>query len=600
MPTIPNITRKEIQEWTDEGSFQRGSHCFQEGAIYNQRLSKMTLKSECAGTQAPFYHQEVTFHEKGIRSAKCSCPVGSDGRCKHVVALLLTWIENQKSFQPVKNIDTVLATKTQAELMTIIRRFLAVDPHLEHLVNLPLANKNKKISLDLKAIQRQVSQAQRQLTRNYWDSNCHVQVNSLQAIITLANEYLTQDEAANAVAIYSILCNTLLDEKDLLLSDEEGNLGSIIIDCVKHLIEYLPTTNDSDLRRQIFEVLFSVYKQDILEMGGIGLSDDIPDIFIQQTSPNEKRDIATWFEEAIPEGDEGRAKFSQHQIGEMLLELRKDHLDDESYLTLCRKTQLIEHLVDRLLESRRVDEALQASQTVNDYDLLRLADVFVHHQYPSLAEELVIERTKTSKDVTLLNWLKFRAEEKGGNDELLMLAEEIFWQRPNLDSFREIARCAQKTLKIPLNWEEKQHAILSKLEEDKHFVLLIEIHLDRCEIQSALSSWKKLQTEIKHGNTGKLRLGKYRNTGELRLRLARAAAKELPHESIDLYLQIVHSVIARRNREAYAEAATHLKEVKALYLKLDQEPLWNKVINELRTQYRTLNALKDELNKAKL
>ncbi|RJP49823.1 MAG: hypothetical protein C4586_06835 [Anaerolineaceae bacterium] len=50
----------------------------------------MTIKSKYSESQAPFYSQEALFDSKGIKSAECSCPVGDDGHCKHIVALLLT------------------------------------------------------------------------------------------------------------------------------------------------------------------------------------------------------------------------------------------------------------------------------------------------------------------------------------------------------------------------------------------------------------------------------------------------------------------------------------------------------------------------------
>jgi uncharacterized Zn finger protein len=87
---IPNLTQKDVQTWTNEKYFQRGHSYFQGDAIYGQRRSGMTIKSKCSGTQAPFYRQEVTFNEKGIQSAKCTCPVGAGGHCKHAIALLLT------------------------------------------------------------------------------------------------------------------------------------------------------------------------------------------------------------------------------------------------------------------------------------------------------------------------------------------------------------------------------------------------------------------------------------------------------------------------------------------------------------------------------
>src|SRR5919109_4978825 len=118
MSSIPRIKESAVRRWTDEVYFQRGQNYFEQGAIYDQRRQGTTLKSKCSGTQAPFYRQEVLFNSKGILSAKCSCPVGDGGRCKHTIALLLTWVHDPDSFNEVEAIDAALEKRSKADLIT--------------------------------------------------------------------------------------------------------------------------------------------------------------------------------------------------------------------------------------------------------------------------------------------------------------------------------------------------------------------------------------------------------------------------------------------------------------------------------------------------
>lgn len=70
------------------------------------------------------------------------------------------------------------------------------------------------------------------------------------------------------------------------------------------------------------------------------------------------------------------------------------------------------------------------ARQVEDYDLLRLADLFVSHGHSDLAERLIRERAQTSRacpegparrDSRLTVWLKDRAQARGDLAEALSL-----------------------------------------------------------------------------------------------------------------------------------------------------------------------------------
>ncbi len=110
----------------------------------------MTIKSKCSGSQAPFYRQEVLFDSRGIKSAECSCPVGDGGRCKHTIALLLTWVNDPNSFQEVGEIDSILEKLSKPELITLIKQMIEQEPGLESLLELPVAGgENKPLNMKL-------------------------------------------------------------------------------------------------------------------------------------------------------------------------------------------------------------------------------------------------------------------------------------------------------------------------------------------------------------------------------------------------------------------------------------------------------------------
>ncbi|OQW93795.1 MAG: hypothetical protein BWK79_09265 [Beggiatoa sp. IS2] len=582
MPTIPKLTYPDIQKWAGEKSFERGQTIFRNNSIQDQTCSDLTLKSKCLGTQAPFYRQEVTFNQTGIQSAECTCLVGKSGHCKHVVALLLTWVKNKKSFHEAKSLNMVLEARSKDELIAIIQRLVNMHPDLEDLVNLPMADQKKSTPIDLKVIRQRAHRIIQQIDYGEYGAFRAV-ANEFAPLLILANDYRTQGDTVNAASIYNIICEHLLDQEYLLNSDEEGELGSIISNCATYLGQCLATINGPKKREEILQTLLSIYERDMLGMGGTGLSDEVPAILIEQASVAEKEKVATWIQKILLE--EQPEQFGRRCLGTILLELKKATLTKEDYLTICRETGLNDELVERLLEDKQIDEAVEVARNVSDYELLQLSDIFSRYQHDSLIEAVIRERAKTTKDTRLHQLLQSKAEARGEFEVAYSIAEKIFWQSTNVVTFQEVAKCGQKIS----NWDEKRKAILSKLETAQNFILLIKIYLSEGDVKSALLVWEKSKPQQTRFNIG-----------NLQSELAKAAENSFPREAIDLYLQLAGVAINHRNRQEYAEASAFLSKVKALYQKLGEIATWDTCIANLRTQYRTLPALLDELRKAKL
>ena len=106
MTTIPTITEEDVRDFVGEGSFQRGQKYFRDNRIFDTRRAGMALKAKCEGSRSTPYRVEVTFDNTGIEDTDCLCPVG--GYCKHVVALLLTWLAEPDEFIEQQDIDTLL------------------------------------------------------------------------------------------------------------------------------------------------------------------------------------------------------------------------------------------------------------------------------------------------------------------------------------------------------------------------------------------------------------------------------------------------------------------------------------------------------------
>ena len=133
---LPNLTHDQIRARCTEQSFTRGLEYFHAGAIGNPVLHGWTLSATCQGTGPVPYRVTVEFMPTTIAATSCSCPYEYDGECKHVVALLLTYIETPEIIYDIDTLLATLAEKPKSSLLQIISELLKRDPTLAPVVSI--------------------------------------------------------------------------------------------------------------------------------------------------------------------------------------------------------------------------------------------------------------------------------------------------------------------------------------------------------------------------------------------------------------------------------------------------------------------------------
>ena len=131
---LPELTPHQIRHRCTERSFERGLEYFHAGAIGNPVLQDWTLSATCQGSYPKPYRTAVELMPTGIAAARCSCPYDADGDCKHIVALLLTYIEAPETIRRIGDLLATLALKPKSSLLQIISGLLKRDPQLAPIV----------------------------------------------------------------------------------------------------------------------------------------------------------------------------------------------------------------------------------------------------------------------------------------------------------------------------------------------------------------------------------------------------------------------------------------------------------------------------------
>ncbi|HBE90818.1 MAG: hypothetical protein A3E37_02925 [Candidatus Andersenbacteria bacterium RIFCSPHIGHO2_12_FULL_46_9] len=128
----PHITEAQIARWVGDKVFGRGCEYHRDGAIFNPRKTGLVLKAGCLGRSEESYSVRVICKPKTIKGAVCTCPFEDGvGRCKHVAALLLTWISDPGRFIEIEPIETLLAGLSNKELRQLLVDLVDEQPQLE-------------------------------------------------------------------------------------------------------------------------------------------------------------------------------------------------------------------------------------------------------------------------------------------------------------------------------------------------------------------------------------------------------------------------------------------------------------------------------------
>jgi uncharacterized Zn finger protein len=520
----------------------------------------------------------ATLDATGIADAYCSCPVGSGGTCKHVAALLLTWLAQPDAFTALQETGEALEARSKAELIALIKQMLRQEPDLEMLLETPLPGaKARREPVNPEIYRRQAAAVFRGAAYEY-GAEADISFR-LEAITEIGEGFAEQGQYADAAAVYAAVSAEVMENYESF-GDEGGELGDVVGLCIEGLGDCRIHEQDDATRETILRALFEIYQFDV-GMGGVGLGDGVPDLILEVATPGERAAVAGWVRAALPTGHGWSADYRRQEYGGFLLDLEAYTLDDEGYLRLCRETGRTGDLIVRLLALDRVEEAAREAADAQDNTLLELADIFVEHGQGEVAECLLEARAAATTDYRLVEWLKKRARAAGRGESALHWAMRLFRLQPTLAHYQEVRELAR----AHGNWESLRPELISVLQDPQYLYYLIQVYLDEGDIDAAIAALPA--PAVQH-------IGVY-NLAAPHLQVARAAEETRPAAARTIYQQYLERLIEWQGRDNYQQAARLLVKVRALFQSLGEDAAWTQYIAELRQRYNRYRALKEEL-----
>lgn len=627
-PNLAPLTEASIASCTDSGSFSRGRRYKRAGHIFDAVRRGSTLRAQCHGSRPHPYLVEATLALAGEAtpsnpvSVSCDCPRG--GFCKHIVALLLTWVDAPESFAPRPAIATLLADKSRDDLIALVELLLRNEPWLEQLVEVPLpvAGVVSDTPVDEVAIRQQIDAVFRGHDDHGWsrdaygfhedDAATRIAAD-LQPLLDLAAAYDEAGYQRNALRVLVTLTDSLIAQDDTF-PDELGDLSPLLLDCDRQLSPLLgkqaklPESEQlsRDERFELVRALFAIWHGNA-DAGGHRFSRDGHKAIIHHATTDEIALVSEWLRGlvAAPPPDLHSRRCMVSSAVEFLTKLPGETgFSAEEALDAYRESELWAEAAVSLVSMGKIEEgiALAARRITGAYELSRFATFVANSDDATRVEQAIAlvdarlweeEGKHPTEDEIYWRWLEqtYAATEQPA--KALDMARDRFKAMPSRATFDAIRDIAQLPGLESDTWPGLRQELIATLTKRGDYATLVAIHLEAHEVHEALTAWKTVAAS--RGRV--VPVFDWPSTiARLDDMVATAAADEFPDDAIYIYRDLAEQFIAHRQRSAYRQAAEYHEQVKLILERTTRGDEWPALITDLRQNHKTLRALRDELD----
>lgn len=572
MDQITALDEALIREFVGSTSIQRARAYLQRDALHHMTRSNQTLRAHCDGSRQEPYLVLARFTEHGVVHAHCTCPVGAEGKCKHVAALLLQFIASPQDFAPTLPIPQALARRTRHELEALLTFIIARHPELESLLEMPLPTdspRDQPITGEL--FRQQAMGVFRELGAGQGASSQIVA--HLQPLLQLATQFLDRDDPQACTIISISTMETILAQAPTL-HDDVGAFDLILSQLLEQLIACLHHPQSARSVRS--QLLLALLELSLLEPPFAPTTQGIArDAMLTETHAEDRQELALHLRQRLTSPEHPL----QRQDHWLLILLEQDHLDDKTYIERCKNLGRHDAVIRRLIELGHIDEAIDQARQTQEATFLAMIQEFTARGFAAQVEPLVRERFAQHGGTPLGRWLEQRLIQDQAWVPALAMAQSRFLRRPELSSWLDVKHLATHANQ----WELLRPALLAHLRELKDYITLTRCLLDEQQLDLALDALEHAEA------TGQL-TGPARSA--LELEVAQCLTDARPHAALHLYQRLAERALHQRSVEGFESATQWLLIARELQQRLDQLPQWRRYMDDLVERFGRLQGLR--------
>jgi len=588
--TLPEITERLIQRHATDKSFERGRRYRDRGAVLNLEARDDRLIATVAGSQYEPYQVEIAFDRAGITQAFCSCPYERSGWCKHIIAVLLTVLEEPESVDERPSLETLIADLDRESLQRLVLQIAEddaglinrIDSYVERLRAEEAASQaeaqKRRPPVDPESFRRRVYYILHSLDRMrpseaYW----HVSsmVNEVGEVLEEAWEFIRAGDGQNALRILEAITDEYVNSW-YFLDDSDGYAGDFFMDLSKAWAEAVLTAELTEDERREWKRKLERWQA---EAGDYGI-----DAFYVAIEALEQG----WDYEPLQrvlQGDRGawegeEAPWYADELADARLNVLERQERYDAYLNLAQAKGQITRYVTMLVQLDRAQEAVEFGlrQLCTMDQALALAQALRGHDHVEealrIAEHGLTLQGQGHK-ARLASWLRDVAAGAGRENLALDAAITAFRASPNLDAYQQVKELAGS------QWPQLREKLLDFLREQPPtgFSAGIDIFLQEELIDDAIAALGQR--------------GFYKTVA----RVAEAAIESRPDWVISASKRQAEQIMDAGKSKAYHHAVEWLARAKAAYKAAGREEDWRSYLNHLldkhSRKYKLVPMLKD-------
>lgn len=502
-----HITEESIRKRVGSAALAEGYRYMYSQALSGLELQGNILKGNCKGRADKVYRVQVELSENEILDAGCTCPQGMNGRCRHVAALVLTWLNRGENFQRGQTIAEILNRLSRKELEETLETLVQRRPELKTIVE---------------KMAPQAVWAQKSLSEN--DFRCVVEAllinntdNSLWDAINsqklVGEDLIRQREWSKAALLFVCLYQAIRQrypQGDSITADE------ICTDCVEDLMRIPMNVVDEKEIRKIGEVMFLELGESIETQGT--LQKDI----VSWMAAGSAKQVQLWAAQAWDSLHRCSRKAQRRLWGMICLVFYGSKLDSNTQKKLYKEIGWYAELTLQLAREQNFDEIEGALAAADDYEMLAAVERLLKMNYPKQAFDVLEKRIKERPSDVLEDWLKKHRILRQSDEEAIELAQRMFVLRPDKESYQ---RLRSESLHAGV-WDELQDRCLLQLKQSGQYQLLMEIFLDEWDLERAVFLWQDEPDKFPRAQI---------------IQLAQVAETSQPVTSIKIYQELLES-----------------------------------------------------------
>ncbi len=281
------ITENDIRDLATQQSYERGEDYYYTQAVSDIQKRGNMLIADVAGSSYVPYHVTIELTDDKILSTSCTCPYDWGGICKHIAAVLLSYLHQPKQVDERPSIEELLSNPSEADLRALLLDLLTAEPHLLARVDMKLAalatppqkksSKKKKkdnatkpsvprpAPIDPKSFRQQSQQILvRPDRREDYDAGWDIS-NQMTELFKQAQPFLETNDGRNALLVLEAIMEPFID--CWYDYDHEGEVGEVFINTAPLFTEAILSTDLSKDERQLWDKKLEGWQSEISDYG---------------------------------------------------------------------------------------------------------------------------------------------------------------------------------------------------------------------------------------------------------------------------------------------------------------------------------------------